>query len=95
MLLIGGGAQSAAVQAFAPGLLDAHVEVPAPAEYVARGAARQAAWTLSGAAEPPQWPVPQDSSAGVDPATLTPGNGRRVRQGYAEVLEAAQPLLHL
>ncbi|HWL97857.1 MAG TPA: xylulokinase [Nocardioidaceae bacterium] len=95
VLLIGGGAQSAAVQAFAPGLLDARVEVPAPAEYVARGAARQAAWTLSGAAEPPQWPVPQDSSAGVDPATLTAGNGRRVRQAYAEVLEAAQPLLHL
>jgi len=95
VLLIGGGAQSAAVQAFAPGLLDARVEVPSPAEYVARGAARQAAWTLSGAAEPPQWPVPQDSSAGVDPASLTPGNGRRVRQAYAEVLEAAQPLLHL
>jgi xylulokinase len=94
VLLIGGGAQSAAVQAFAPGLLDARVEVPAPAEYVARGAARQAAWTLSGDARPPQWPVPQDSSAGDGAAAVTPGTGRRVRQAYAEVLESAQPLLH-
>jgi xylulokinase len=93
VLLIGGGAQSAAVQAFAPGLLDARVEVPAPAEYVARGAARQAAWTLSGAAEPPSWPVPQDASAGAD-AAVAPGSGRRVREAYAAVLESAQPLLH-
>jgi xylulokinase len=93
VLLIGGGAQSAAVQAFAPGLLDARVEVPAPAEYVARGAARQAAWTLSGAAEPPSWPVPQDSSAGADTPSVAPGTGRRVRQAYAEVLASAQPLL--
>ncbi|MGH3314721.1 MAG: xylulose kinase, partial [Nocardioidaceae bacterium] len=78
---------------FAPDLLDARVEVPAPAEYVARGAARQAAWTLSGAAEPPPWPVPQDSSAGADTPPVTPDTGRRVRQAYAEVLESAQPLL--
>ena len=31
------------------------VDVPPPAEYVARGAARQAAWVLSGAASPPHW----------------------------------------
>jgi xylulokinase len=93
VLLIGGGAQSAAVQAFAPGLLGARVEVPAPAEYVARGAARQAAWTLSGAPEPPSWPVPQESSAGADAATVGPESGHRVRQAYAEVLESAQPLL--
>ena len=28
-------------------------------EYVALGAARQAAWALSGAAEPPAWPLPE------------------------------------
>jgi xylulokinase len=32
------------------------VLVPAPAEYVALGAARQAAWTLAASAEPPAWP---------------------------------------
>jgi xylulokinase len=39
------------------------VTVPEPAEYVALGAARQAAWALSaaagsGAAGPPSWPLP-------------------------------------
>ena len=57
VLLIGGAARSAAVQAVASGLFDAPVEVPEPAEYVALGAARQAAWALSGAAEPPDWPM--------------------------------------
>ncbi|MEV6607576.1 xylulokinase [Kutzneria sp. NPDC051319] len=55
VLLIGGAARSAAVQAVASGLFDAPVEVPEPAEYVALGAARQAAWALSGAEEPPEW----------------------------------------
>jgi xylulokinase len=31
------------------------VHVPTPAEYVALGAARQAAWILSGADAPPSW----------------------------------------
>lgn len=42
-LLIGGGAQSEAVRAIAPDVLGVPVSVPAPAEYVALGAARQAA----------------------------------------------------
>ncbi|HYP73465.1 MAG TPA: FGGY family carbohydrate kinase [Microbacterium sp.] len=42
-LLIGGGAQSEAVRRIAPLVLGIPVEVPAPAEYVALGAARQAA----------------------------------------------------
>ena len=42
-LLIGGGAQSAAVRAIAPQVLGIPIEVPEPAEYVALGAARQAA----------------------------------------------------
>ena len=57
VLLIGGAARSTAVQAVASGLFDAPVEVPEPAEYVALGAARQAAWALSGAPEAPDWPV--------------------------------------
>ena len=50
-LLIGGGAQSAAVREVAPQILGVPVEVPAPAEYVAIGAARQAAAAL-GAGSP-------------------------------------------
>jgi xylulokinase len=58
VLLIGGGARSSAVCALAPGIFRAAVEVPAPEEYVALGAARQAAWALAGTAQPPAWPRP-------------------------------------
>jgi xylulokinase len=58
VLLIGGGARSPAVCALAPGIFGADVDVPAPDEYVARGAARQAAWALAGTAQPPAWPRP-------------------------------------
>ena len=46
-LLIGGGAQSGAVRAIAPDVLGMPVEVPEPGEYVALGAARQAAGVLA------------------------------------------------
>ncbi|MEO7061317.1 MAG: xylulokinase [Lapillicoccus sp.] len=59
VLLIGGAARSSAVQAVATGIFGAPVEVPEPAEYVALGAARQAAWALAAAAgeatDPPTW----------------------------------------
>ncbi len=55
LLLIGGAAQNAAVQAVAAQVFDVPVVVPEPGEYVADGAARQAAWVLSG--ERPAWPV--------------------------------------
>ncbi|MBO0830436.1 MAG: xylulokinase [Actinobacteria bacterium] len=58
VLLIGGGARSPAVCALAPGIFGADVEVPAPEEYVALGAARQAAWALAGTPQPPSWPRP-------------------------------------
>ena len=53
VFLVGGGARSAAVQAIAPAVLGRPVVVPAPGEYVADGAARQAAWVLRG--ELPEW----------------------------------------
>ncbi|MFF0148365.1 xylulokinase [Amycolatopsis sulphurea] len=53
--LIGGGAQSAAVRAVAPIVLGVPVVIPEAGEYVALGAARQAAWALAGTAEPPAW----------------------------------------
>lgn len=53
VLLIGGAAQSASVRAAAPAIFGTAVAVPEPAEYVAQGAARQAAWVLTGAA--PRW----------------------------------------
>ena len=53
VILVGGGAQSPAVQKAASQLLGLPVVVPAPGEYVADGAARQAAAVLAGAF--PDW----------------------------------------
>ena len=55
IVLIGGGARSRAVQELAPAVLGRPVTIAPEAEYVALGAARQAAWALSGEAEPPAW----------------------------------------
>ena len=57
VLLIGGGAKSVAVRELAPGIFFSPVIVPEPEEYVALGAARQAAWALAGGPEPPDWPA--------------------------------------
>jgi xylulokinase len=64
VLLVGGAARSAAVAAVAAQVFDVPVAVPAPGEYVALGAARQAAWTLTGAR--PTWPVAFDREAATD-----------------------------
>ena len=55
VLLTGGAARSQAMQQLAPSIFGVDVILPAPGEYVALGAARQAAWALSGADTPPQW----------------------------------------
>jgi xylulokinase len=55
IILVGGGARSEAVRHIAPALWGAPVHVPTPAEYVALGAARQAAWALSQNDSPPTW----------------------------------------
>ena len=67
ILLIGGGAKSAAVRAYAPGILGMDVQLPATDEYVAIGAARQAAWVLGGEGEPPAWPLTIEGTLTGDP----------------------------
>jgi xylulokinase len=67
VLLIGGGARSAAVCRLAPGLFFAPVLVPEPEEYVALGAARQAAWALARTPGPPEWP-PRPTATYTGPA---------------------------
>lgn len=64
ILLIGGAAQNSAVQAIAAQVFPVPVSVPTPGEYVALGAARQAAWALSGAL--PDWTVSTVSSPAPD-----------------------------
>src|SRR5580692_7494012 len=77
VILIGGAARSEAVRSVAPTIFGVPVTVPPPAEYVALGAARQAAWALSGAAEPPPWPLAGPSAQyAADPVPL-------VRERYA------------
>jgi xylulokinase len=84
VLLVGGGARSEAVRRLAPAVLGRPVLVPPPGEYVADGAARQAAWVISGAA--PEWPVEGTSVHEADPQPA-------VRERYAAVREmtAARP----
>ncbi|MDT5082224.1 MAG: xylulokinase [Mycobacterium sp.] len=67
VMLVGGGARSEAVRRIAPAILGVPVHVPTPAEYVALGAARQAAWTLSGGEAPPPWTFGVTASYSADP----------------------------
>jgi xylulokinase len=77
VLLIGGGAASEAVRRIAPQVLGRPVTVPAPGEYVALGAARQAAWVLSQSPEPPHWEPGVVASYDADPVPA-------IRERYAE-----------
>lgn len=65
ILLIGGAAQNPAVATIAAQVFDVPVVVPVPGEYVAAGAAVQAAWVLSG--ERPAWPVAMSAEPVPDP----------------------------
>jgi xylulokinase len=64
LLLVGGAAQNPAVSAIAAQVFDAPVVVPEPAEYVAFGAAAQAAWALTGGR--PTWTVRFSAEHAVD-----------------------------
>lgn len=68
--LIGGGARSEAVRRIAPAILGTTVQVPAPAEYVALGAARQAAWTLTQGDSPPSWTCAETASYRAEPTPV-------------------------
>ncbi|GAA2376729.1 xylulokinase [Nonomuraea africana] len=87
VLLIGGGARSEAVRRIAPTVFGRPVVVPPPGEYVADGAARQAAWLLSGGPEPPEWPT---DSPEVHEAEQTPGLRDRYAESRALVLGSAR-----
>jgi len=70
------------VRRIAPTIFGVPVTVPQPAEYVALGAARQAAWALSRATDPPGWPLPGLSAEyTAEPVPL-------VRQRYAALRDA-------
>lgn len=78
VLLIGGGARSEAVRQIAPAVFGMPVDVPASGEYVANGAALQAAWLLAGGDEPPTWTLDAAKRYEADPQP-------EVREQYAAV----------
>jgi hypothetical protein len=90
VLLVGGAAANPAVVDVAATLVDAPVEVPPAGEYVADGAARQAAWVLLGDGMP-AWPAVREgetvrrdrepSSAGSAPVPRCPGGFVLVIEG--------------
>ncbi|MBP1240610.1 xylulokinase [Frigoribacterium sp. PvP120] len=78
VLLIGGAALNPAVQAVAAQVFDVPVSVPSPGEYVADGAARQAAWALTGGR--PRWEVAIRSSADASPVPAIAERYRAAQQ---------------
>lgn len=86
VIMIGGGTASAAVRAIAPAIFGCPVLVPAPSQYVADGAARQAAWVVLGCEAAPSWP---DAASVISEAQPTP----HVRARYAKARELTLPRL--
>ncbi|MEV3859075.1 FGGY family carbohydrate kinase [Streptomyces sp. NPDC050095] len=86
VFLLGAAAELHAVQAAAPMLFGAQVVVPQPADYAALGAARQAAWALSG-----QLPLWQGAAAQVFEPGEEAAVGQAVRQQYRSVREQIHP----
>ena len=80
ILVIGGAAISPAVQQIAPLLFGVPVAIPAAGEYVGIGAARQAAWALSGTAKPPAWSTSIDAQFAPGPADQAADIVQRYRQ---------------
>lgn len=78
VLMVGGATRSPALRALAPAVLGHAVTLPPTGEYVALGAARQAAWALAGTSAPPTWAAPETTVLEADP---TP----RVREVYADL----------
>lgn len=83
VLLVGGGARSAALREIAPAVFGVPVLVPQPGEYVATGAARQAAWALCGSDAPPAWKPPAATRFEAEP---TP----QVRERYGAVRDLTE-----
>ncbi|OEV02665.1 FGGY family carbohydrate kinase [Streptomyces oceani] len=88
VFLLGGAAELPAVRSLAPGLFGAQVVVPEPADYTALGAARQAAWALSGGETPPVWPAAAGHTFDLGEEAAA---WQAVRQQYTTVRDQAYP----
>ena len=85
--LIGGAAGSPAVRAIAPQVFGVPVVVPPAGEYVADGAARQAAWVLAGDERPVAW-RPADGTQEFS-GTATVGLRERYHEAATRRLDRA------
>ncbi|MEV6299725.1 xylulokinase [Actinoplanes sp. NPDC051861] len=81
IVLVGGGARSEAVRRIAPALFGKPVLVPPPGEYVADGAARQAAWVTLGGDVAPAW-------SAETPETYEDASVPLIREQYAYAQQA-------
>jgi xylulokinase len=94
VLLIGGAARSEAVRLIAPAVFGVPVVVPEPGEYVALGAARQAAWALAASTASGQVLGPPDWSASLaarEAPLVRPQIGAGVRAAYGEARHRVHP----
>ncbi|RCS63347.1 xylulokinase [Brachybacterium sp. JB7] len=82
--LIGGAARSEAVQQLAPAIFGRAVTIAPAAEYVALGAARQAAWALSGDQEPPAWTLTDSRTVEAEATPEVLGAYRELKDRTAE-----------
>lgn len=88
VLLIGGAAANPAVGEIASTLFPVPVVIPPAGEYVADGAARQAAWILTGESTPPSWAAQHEGVTRiVDPKPVP-----ALRESYAEAQSALYDL---
>jgi xylulokinase len=83
IILVGGAAANPAVLDVASTLVDVPVQVPPAGEYVADGAARQAAWVLLGG-DLPEWAAVREGDTLVREANPVPS----VRDQYRQAREA-------
>ena len=81
VILVGGAAENPAVQKSASEVFGVEVVVPAPGEYVADGAARQAAWVATGSK--PKWKL-------NTVACLIPNHVPLILQQYHRAFESIQ-----
>ena len=80
VILIGGASRSAAISSIAAGIFARPIIVPDAAQHVAIGAARQAAWMLTGSTEPPHWAAANYATYESEPLV-------EVRSRYSEVVD--------
>jgi xylulokinase len=85
-LLIGGAAKNPAVRKIATEIFGQDIFVPPAGEYVADGAARQAAWALSGNKELPNWSKGDFEKIAMDSSKSAVAE--QVRKRYFEAIQS-------